>query len=111
MKYLYILLIIAIIVVLIKLFIELTKLMKKAAGLNDNINKLNDDINNSNQKVEEIKSTEKSWKFFFSIYIILSVLKEVFKDYKRSSLLTRNLPKSFAKTCAKNVGKIKKISI
>ena len=111
MKYLYILLIIAIIATLIKLFVELAKLMKNAAGLNDNINKLNNNVNMSNKKIEDIKSTESSWKFFFSIYIILSVLKEMFIDYRHSSILTRSLPKSFTKTCVKNVGRIKKIKI
>lgn len=111
MKYIYIVIVIALIVVFVLLIKQLVKLMKKAAGLNDNIDKLNNNISRVNDKVEDIKQTKESWQFFATVYIVYSILKETMKDYKSSSILTRGIAKSFTKTCAKNVSKLSKIKI
>ena len=111
LNYIYIHVVITLIIVF-KIFIKnLTKLIKKTAGLNDNIDKLKNNILTTNEKVEGIKTTQDSWHFFFTIYIVYSILKETLKDYKKSSKLTRGITKSFTKSCVKNASKISKIKI
>lgn len=110
-KYIYIPVIIVLIIVLIIFIKSLAKLMKKTAGLNDNINKLKNNIDIANNKVEDIKQTKQSWQFFFTIYIVYSILKETVKDYKKSSKHSRGIAKSFSKTCVKNASKLSKIKI
>ena len=110
-KYLYIPIIITLIIVLIVLFVKLTKLMKNAAGINEKINSVNSNIEISQNKIEEIEDTKQSWHFFFIIYIVLFVIKDTMKDYKRTARNKRKIGKSFAKVCTRNASKIRKIKI
>lgn len=110
-KYLYIVIIIALLITLIVFFIKFVKLMKKAAGLNEKLEKVNKNKALVDSKTEYIKSTKNSWQFFFIIYVVLLVLSETFKDYKKTEKSKKNVTKSFGKTCVKNVSKIKKIRI
>lgn len=111
MKYVFIVIIIALVIALIAMFVVLGKLMKKLAITNSKVEKLNTNINEAKQKKEAISKTKDSWSFFASIFIIISVLKETMNDYKDTKKRKRNIAKSFTKTCAKNISKISKIKI
>lgn len=110
-KYIYVVIISTLIVVFALLIKQLAKLMKKTAALNNNIDELKNNISKTNHKVEDIKETKESWKFFATTYIVYAILKETIKDYMNSSILTRGIAKSFTKTCVKNVSKLNKIKI
>ena len=110
-KYLYIPIIITLIAVLFILFANLAKLMKKVAITNDSANILRENINEVKEKTKQIEQTRDSWRFFISIFIVFTIIKETIIDYKNTSKLKRTFSKSFTKTCVRNVSKIKKISI
>lgn len=103
MKTVYVIIIIALLITLIYLFISLVRLMKKLAGVSDGINRINNNIEEINKKKEEIDKSKNSFKFFFTIYVVASVLKQTLANRKQG------LAKSFAKTCIKNASKISKI--
>lgn len=109
MKYVFITILIVLIITIIFLFISLGKLMKKLATTVSKTNKLNCNIEEMNNKTEKISKTKNSWKFFTSILIILTILKETLDDYKTAKKHKKNLVKSLSKTCARNVTKISKI--
>ena len=111
MKNVFIVIIVAIFITLIVLFIVLGRLMKKLATTNEKVNKLNSNLEEANKKKETITKTKESWKFFASIYIIVTVLKETMDDYKSSKKRKRSIAKSLSKTCAKNISRISKIKI
>lgn len=110
-KFLYIPIIITLVIVLIVFFVKLAGLMKKVVGVNDSVGKMNNDLNKINESKKQIEDTKNSWRFFISIFIIITILKEVFEDYHDTKKDKRQLSKSFKKTCVKNIGKIKKIKI
>lgn len=109
MKYVFIVIIVAIVISLIALFMALDKLMKKLAVTVNKATKLNENIEEVNSKKEEISKTKESWKFFTRIYIVLTILKEVMDDYKDAKKKKRNFAKSFSKTCVRNVSRINKL--
>lgn len=109
MKYVFVVIIVAIIITLIALFMALGKLMKKLAITGSKVSKLNENIEEVNNKKEEISKTKENWKFFTRIYIVLTILKEVMDDYKDAKKKKRNFAKSFSKTCVRSVSKINKL--
>lgn len=107
MTFIYVVIIIVIIILLIKLFIELSKFSKKLDTVKLNRSNLDENINLSNDKIDEIKSTKRSWKFFFTIYLTYTLIKELITDFKKES--KRKVITSLSKTAIKSVGKINKI--
>ena len=110
-KYIYIPIIVVLIIVFIIFIKKLASLMKNAAGINNKIDNLNSNLVIASNKKQEIEKSKDSYKFFFTIYVVLSVLRSVFKDYKHTSKAKRSIVGSFTKTCIKNSSKLSKIII
>lgn len=104
-KYLYIIVIIGLVIVLAIFIKELIGFLKKLSKIDTT--KLTKNVETINNKVNDIEETKKSWKFFLKIYIISSIIKEIFEDLKKGS--KKVVAASIAKTAIKNVGKIKNI--
>lgn len=105
-KYLYIFIISLIIILLIIVFIKLKKLMKKIVILNENSNKINESINRINDKTQEINKSKESIKFFISIYVVFTIIKQTIVNLKKNN---NKIAKAFALACLSNASNIKKM--
>ena len=107
LKYIYIALIITIAIILIVLFSKLKQLMIKCAGLSNNIDSLKENADITSTKIQGVKKSKESWQFFINIWIILTVLKETIKLFKKFT--NEGIKKAFVVACAKNAIKITKM--
>lgn len=106
MKYLYIVIIIALVISLIALVRQLLKVMKTISKMKPSIDSLNNNLTKTNEKVEEIKSSKESWSFFISIYIIYSVLKTTLTNLKQQTIKA-----AFISACIAHAAQLKKVKI
>lgn len=110
-KNIYIALIIIIVLELIYLFYKLLNLKKELNKLNVEIESIENNLEKIKVQLESIGETKDSWKFFLSLYLLLSVFKMANKDYRKSKKPNKTYLASLAKVCAKNITTIKKIKI
>ena len=110
-RYIYIILIIVIVIELIFLLSRLLILKKELDKLDIELESVEQNLNKVKEHMEAIEKTKDSWKFFLSIYLILSIFKLATKDYKKTNKANRSYVNSLAKVCAKNITTIKKIRI
>ena len=110
-KYIYIVLIIAIVIELIYLFARLSVLKKELDKLGIELESLEENLNKVKEHMEAIEKTKNSWRFFLSIYLVLSIFKMATKDYRKSKDKDKSYIKSLAKVAAKNASTISKIKI
>lgn len=108
-KYIYIVIIVVIVAELIYLIYKLNQLKKELDKLNINIEDINNNLDDVKAKLEVIKSTKDSWTFFLSLYLTLSLVSLIKKDYKKTKKDDRSLSKSIAKVCVKNITTINKL--
>lgn len=105
MKYVYIVLIVVLFITIIAFIVNLVKMMKEIAATADKAVNINTNIEASKSKLDYIKSTEGSWSFFMSLFVIITIIKETFKYKRRSD----SLSKSFARSCIRHSSQITKI--
>ena len=105
MKYVYIVLIVVLFITIIAFIVNLVKMMKEIAATADKTVNINTNIESSKSKLDYIKSTEGSWSFFMSLFVIITIIKETFKYKRRSD----SLSKSFARSCIRHSSQITKI--
>lgn len=105
MKYVYIVLIVVLFITIIAFIVNLVKMMKEIAATADKTTSINTNIEASKSKLDYIKSTEGSWSFFLSLFVIITIIKEAFKYRGKSD----SLGKSFTKSCIRHSRELSKI--
>lgn len=112
-KYIYIILIIAIVIELIYLVTRLMVLKKELDKLGIELESVEQNLNKVKVHLEAIEETKDSWKFFLSLYLILSIFKMATKEFRKSKKANKNISfaSTLAKVCVKNISTINKIKI
>lgn len=105
MKIIYIVIYVVLAITLVMFFIQLVKTLKKLTSINESVNSLQNNLDKANKKIEYIQSTEDSWSFFMSLYIILIIIRETFKQKKKGN----GLGKSLATSCIRHSSQLSKI--
>ena len=108
-KYIYIILIAVIVIELIYLITRLFALKKELDKLGIELESIENNLNEVKEHMETIGKTKDSWKFFLSLYLILSILKMTKKEYRKSKNPDKTYLKTLAMVCAKNISTINKI--
>ena len=108
-KYIYIVLIAVIIIELIYLITRLFALKKELDKLGIEIDSVENNLDKVKEHMEAIEKTKDSWKFFLSLYLILSILKMTKKEYIKSKKPDKTYLKTLAMVYAKNISTINKI--
>lgn len=94
-KYLYLIIIIALIIAFIYVLKGISKIKKTMGPINDDISLINDHLAKIKEKEEIINHTkEASLSFFLKTYAILSISKIVLKDFFKTNPKKRNIKKS-----------------
>ena len=95
--------------VIIVLFINIIKLLKSLKTMSLDAIHLTDNLQILNKKINEIEKTMNNFKIISSVVIVISLIKAVQKDYKKTKSDKKNVFLSLAKVGAKNISSIKKI--
>ena len=112
-KYIYIILIIAIAIELVYLITKLTSLKKELDKLGIELDSIEKNLDKVKAHLKAIEETKDSWKFFLSLYLILSIIKMAAKEFRKSKKANKNVSfaSTLAKVCVKNINTISKIKI
>ena len=105
-KYVYILLGIALIGVIIALLIHLGKMMKTLAQTAQKTENITRNLEADKEKISFIRNSKDSWSFFLSLYVVAVVLKEALQNRKREDSFIKSLTYS-GKKHAKQLSKIR----
>lgn len=105
MKYVYILLGAILLVTVIALLVRLGKLMKRLAETGELTAGISGNLKASQEKIETIKGTAGSFTFFMSLFVILKILKEAFRNRDRSD----SFGKSLTRSCVRHSAQLKRI--
>ena len=105
-RYIYILLGIALAGVIIALLIRLGKLMRSVSSTVDRTGNITKNLEADKEKIAVIQRSKDSWTFFLSLYAIFVVLKEAIRNRKREDSFVKSLTYSGVKH-AKQLSKIR----
>lgn len=108
-KYIYIVLIIVIVIELVLLVARLLVLKKELDKLGIELESIEKNLDKVKEHMEAIKETKNSWRFFLSLYLILSIFKMATKEYRKNKKDNKTYINSLAKVCVKNITTIRKI--
>lgn len=104
--YIYAIVITLILILLVIFFIRLKKLMKKIVLLNDGVGVAKDNLDAIKDKTNQIEKSKESYKFFISIYVVFTIIKETI-----SNLKDNKIAKAFTLACLANAKSIKKMKV
>ena len=106
MKYVYILLIGALVIVLITFIRSLVRTIRNISDTAQGAGDIGTQLNLANEKVTAIKESSDSYKFFLSAFAVFIIIKEAFKYSKSEKSFTKSFAKAFMRHSS-SIGKIR----
>ena len=77
----------AAIAALIAFLLRIRRSRKAMAPLNESIDTLNGQLSTVKEKTARIKESEDSYRFFASLFIVLTIIKEAFRSWRKNGTL------------------------